>query len=112
MPDGAHDVRLVSVVIEGIAHGLAIDREALVLLAEGPIPLLQGTVEQGWIDTDQYITNDRLAGNQITSLFATTAKALARLNTQILSPSGDGLVAAHPAEDGPGGDGASTTASR
>lgn len=63
MPDGAHDVRLLSLFVDGIAHRLAIDGEAMVFLAEGRIPILQRAVEQGRIDADQYVTNDRFAGD-------------------------------------------------
>ena len=105
MPDGAHDVSLLALFVDGVAHGLAIDSQALVLLAVGRIPLLQRSVEQNRINADQYIADDRLTGHEVTSVFTPTAKALAGLGAQVLSPSGDGLVALHPAQDCPGSDG-------
>ena len=56
MPHGAHDVGLLPVFVDGVTPGLAIDSQALVLLAKGGIPLLQRTVEQHRIDADQYIS--------------------------------------------------------
>ena len=40
MAHGAHDQRLLPVFVDGVAQGLAIDGQAVVLLAEGGIPLL------------------------------------------------------------------------
>lgn len=79
MPQGAHDVGLLPVFVDGVAQGLAIDGQALVFLAEGRIPLLQRTVEQRRINAHQYITDDRLTGAEVASLFSPTAKACAGL---------------------------------
>ena len=63
MPHGTHDVSLLSLLVDGVAHGLAIDGQTLVLLTEGRIPLLQGEVEFDRIDPHQHIPDDGLAGN-------------------------------------------------
>src|SRR2546430_13314375 len=55
-------------------------------------------------DADQHIAQDVLAGHDITTLFATAAKALSRFLPQALRPIRDGLVTAHPAQHGPRGD--------
>jgi len=40
MAHHAHDVGLISLIIEGIAHGLAVDGQAFVCSAVGVVPLL------------------------------------------------------------------------
>jgi hypothetical protein len=42
MPDHAHDVRLPPLLVDCVAHGLAVDGKALVCPPKGRIPLLQG----------------------------------------------------------------------
>ncbi len=95
---------LLSLFVDGIAHGLAIDSEVKVFLAEGRIPVLERTVEQGWIDTDQYITNDVLAENEVTALFEKTAKAFTGLGDKVDSSYRDGFVDEHLAQDSYRGD--------
>lgn len=104
MPNRAHDVRLLPLFIDGVTHGLAINGQAFVFLAEGRIPLLQGVVELCRIDPDQHIANDRFTGDEITPVFSPTTKAFAGLGAQVVRPSGDGFIPAHTAQDSPDGD--------
>jgi len=102
MTDDTHDVGLTALIIEGIAHRLAIDGETLIFAGVGLVPALQGAVQMGGIDADQHIADDGLAGDEVTALFETTAKAGPGLRPQALGPVGDGLVSAHATQDGPG----------
>ena len=79
MPQGAHAVGLLPGFVDGVAQGLAIAGQALVFPTDGRIPLLQRTVEQRRINAHQYITDDRLTGDEVASLFSPTAKACAGL---------------------------------
>ena len=63
MPHGTHDVGLLAVLVDGVTQGFAINRQAVVVLAEGRIPLLQRTVEQDRVNAHQDITDDRLTGD-------------------------------------------------
>jgi hypothetical protein len=56
-------MRLPPCFVYGIAHRLAINRETLVFLTEGRIPLLQSKIESGRINSYQHIPNDGFAGN-------------------------------------------------
>jgi hypothetical protein len=40
MADGAHDMGLIALIVNGIAHGLTVDGQTLVLLTVGFVPLL------------------------------------------------------------------------
>lgn len=42
MTDCAHDVPLIAVIIDGLAHGLSINGQSFILLAIGLIPALEG----------------------------------------------------------------------
>ena len=63
MPHGTHDVGLMAFGIDGVAHGLAIDGQALVNGRESLVPLLQRTVKHGRIHAYEYVTDNGLAGN-------------------------------------------------
>ncbi len=104
MTDDTHHMGWTAFFIEGVAHGLAVDGEAFILPGVGFVPALQGAVQVRGFDADQHIADDRLTGHDVTALFATAAEALARLLPQTLRPVGDRPVAAHAAQDGPGGD--------
>ena len=53
MTDHAHDRGLISLIIEGVAHGLAVDGQAFVLPTKSLVPTLQRPVEILGIDADQ-----------------------------------------------------------
>ncbi len=50
MPHHAHDVGLPSFFVDRIAHGLAVDGQALILLSVVGIPPLQRLVERTWLN--------------------------------------------------------------
>ena len=53
MPDDTHDMRLLAVVVNGVAQRLAIDGERLVVPAVLLVPALQRAVELCGVDADQ-----------------------------------------------------------
>src|SRR5438046_6298646 len=101
MTDDAHHMSLLTLLIQGVAHRLAVDGQTLISRAIDFVPALQGLVQMRGGDADQHIAQDVLAGHDITTLFATAAKALSRVLPQALRPRRDGLVTAHPAQHGP-----------
>jgi len=111
--DDAHDVGLMALVVDGVAHGLAVDGQAFILLGVDRVPALQSPVELGRVDPDEKIADGELAGHQVLAAAASAAKALARLGREIVGPFGDRpcsvpgacFVSAHAAQDGAGSDG-------
>jgi len=97
MTDGAENMGLVAVRVDGIAHGLAVDGEAFVGLAVDGIPALQGAVEVLGVDADEHIANDRFAGDRIAVVAVAATEPGPSLLAEVFAPLGDGLVAAHPA---------------
>jgi len=67
MTDDAENMGLMPLIIDGVAHGFAVDGKTFVLLRVDFVPTLQGSVQMHWIDTDQDITDDVLAGNDVRS---------------------------------------------
>src|SRR5438552_2238540 len=91
MTDDAHHMSLLTLLIQGVAHRLAVDGQTLISRAIDFVPALQGLVQMRGGDADQHIAQDVLAGHDITTLFATAAKALSRFLPQALRPIRDGL---------------------
>ena len=87
MTDGAHDVGLMTLLIEGIAHGLAVDGETFILCAIHFVPAPKSAVQMCRIDTDQHIAQDKLAWHVVVALFPTATEALPRLGAQAVGPS-------------------------
>ena len=97
--------RAVLVLVDGVAQGLAIDGQDLVVGAVGVVPALQGAVELGGVDAHQHVADDGLAGHGVEPVVASAAEAFAGALGQVVGPLGHGLVAAHAAQGGGGGDG-------
>ena len=57
MTDDAENMGLMPLLIDGVAHGFAVDGKTFVFLSIGFIPTLQGSVELYWIDANQDITD-------------------------------------------------------
>src|SRR5439155_1570208 len=74
MTDDAHHMSLLTLLIQGVAHRLAVDGQTLISRAIDFVPALQGLVQMRGGDADQHIAQDVLAGHDITTLFATAAK--------------------------------------
>jgi hypothetical protein len=56
MTDSAHNVNLMALLVNGIAHCLAINGQSLVLFAMDLIPMLQGAVQFHGINADKHIS--------------------------------------------------------
>jgi len=74
--DDAHDMGLMTFIIDGVAHGLAIYGEAFVVLPIGSVPALQCPVEIDGIDADEDIPDDVLARDNAAAQFLPAAEAL------------------------------------
>lgn len=62
--DGAQDVGLagaVLILVDGVAQGLAVDGQDLVVGAVGIVPALQGAVELGGVDAHEHLARFRMA---------------------------------------------------
>lgn len=105
MANDAHDVGLVSLLINGVAHGLTVNSETFVFFSIAFIPALEGAVEMHRISTDKSIPDDVRAGNDKTTVYVSAAETLARLGAETVGPVRDGPVAAHPAQDRASGNG-------
>jgi len=103
--DDTHDMGLMTVLIDGVAHRLSVNGETFVLLSMTLVPALQGAVQMSGFDADEHIADDGLAGDDVAGFLAAAAEALPGLWAEAVGPIRDGLVAAHPAQDGAGGNG-------
>jgi hypothetical protein len=66
--DHPHDVGLMSLFVEGVAHGFTVDGEAFIGLAIGCIPTLQGAIESLGVDADEAIPEDGFARHLISAV--------------------------------------------
>lgn len=105
MPDNAHDVDLITLFIDGVAHGFAVNGQAFVLLAIVLVPALQSAVEVIGIDADKNVADDIEARDVVALVTIPTPEAASGLLAEIVGPFPNGFVAAHSAKNGGGGDG-------
>jgi len=105
MPDDAHDVGLLPVGVDRVAHHLAVDGQAVVGFAMGRLPTLEGTVELFGSQANEPVAHHRCTRNQAAPVHEPAAEPFARLGPEAVGPGGHGLVAPHPAQGGPGGEG-------
>jgi len=98
MTNNAHDMLLTALGIDGVAHRLAVDGQAVVGLALSVVPALQGLVEGYRINAHQHVANDVLARDYAAPVFAPATEPLAGPVPEALRPLRNGLVAAHPAQ--------------
>ena len=103
MADHAHDMGLKTFFINGIAHGLAVDGQTLILFAIGLVPALKGFIQMHRVDANKDIANDREAGDDIAPVFATAIETLSGLLAKIIRPIPDGQISPHSAQDCPDG---------
>ena len=102
MPDDAENMSLMALIIDGVAHGLAVDGKSFILLSVDFVPALQGSVEMHRIDADQDIADDVLAWNNVTAVCVAAAETLPGLLAEAFGPICDRPVSAHPTQTGPG----------
>ncbi len=104
MPEDAHDVGLLALGVDRVAHGFAINGQAVVLFAMDGIPPLQGRVEVPGDEADEQGAHDVFAGHQAVPVHEPAAKSRAGLGAQTLGPVRHRLVAPHPTQGRPGGE--------
>src|SRR2546426_7160135 len=97
MPDHAHDVGLMSGLVEGILHRLAIHGQRFVLGAPSLIPCIERQIQRPWLNPYQAVANHKFAGYDIASVLTPAAETFAGFLPQRVGPIGDGFVTAHPA---------------
>ena len=105
MTDDAEDMGLTTLVVDRVAHGLAVDSQALVGRRILRVPGVQCPVEQRWVNAGEHIADEGAAGDLIAAIAIAATKAGAGLLAQVLGPFADRLVAARAAQDRGGGDG-------
>ena len=105
MTDDTHDMGLMPLRIDGVAHGFTVYGETFILLPIDVIPPLQGAVKIYGIDADEDISKDGEARNQVATLFAAAIEALSGFLAKAVGPIRDGPVPPHPTQDCPGSDG-------
>ena len=66
MSDDTHDVGLAALFVNGVAHRLAVDGEAVVGLGLGRIPPLQGAIQRLGVDADEAIGHEKSHGRVTT----------------------------------------------
>ena len=101
----AHDMGLISLIVNGVTHGFSINGQRLVVLSIGLIPALQGTVQMHGVYADQDITDDGQARYDIALVLVSAAEALSGPLSKTFGPIGDGQIAVHPTQGCAGGNG-------
>jgi len=105
MTDDAENMGLMPLLIDGVAHGFAVDGQAFVFWSVGLVPALQGSIQMERVDPDQDVPDDGLTGDEVTVLFVAAAETLPGPLAETLGPIGDRLVSAHATQGGPCGNG-------
>ena len=105
MTDCAHDVSLIALIVDGVAHGFPVNGQRFVVLTIGLVPALQGTVKMHRVDADQYITDDGQARYDVALVLVSAAETLPGLLSKAFGPIRDGQVAVHPTQGCAGGNG-------
>ena len=105
MTDGAHDMGLIPLLIDSVAHGFAINSEAFVFLSIDLVPALQGAVEVNGLDADEHISDDGFARDEVAAVFVAASEALSGPGTKALSPVRYSSISAHSTKNCPGSDG-------
>jgi hypothetical protein len=103
MANDAHNVDL-TVLVDGVAHSLAVYGKALVFLSVRLVPVCKSTIQADGIDANEEIADDGLAGHNPFTLFQPTAEADPGLLPQCFGPRSHRLVTPHPAKTGSGSD--------
>ncbi len=86
--------------VDGILHGLAIDRQGIVLGPPGLIPGRKRLIQCARLDAYQAIANDKFTGDDIVSALPAAAEAHPGLLSQGIGPIRDGFIAAYAAQNG------------
>jgi len=104
----AHDMGLMPLLIDGVAHGLTVDGETFILLPIDFIPALQGAVQIDGIDADKDIADDIRTGDEVAPFFTTAVETLPALGPGF-GPNRRWPVPPHSTQNGSGGNGQDRT---
>ena len=102
MSDNTEDMGLPPVIIDGVLHRLAVERQCLVGDAPGLAPMGELPIQRVRLDAHQAVADHEEAGHLVAALHAPTAEASACCLSESLDPIGDGFVAVHAAQHGSG----------
>jgi len=105
MSDSAHDVCLMSLLVNGVAHGFSVNGQSVVIFAIFLIPFLDCLIDMRRLDAYQDIADGIEARHDIFVVLISAAKAHPGFFLETLRPVGDGLIAAHAAQGSPSGNG-------
>ena len=105
MAHGGEQMGSGTVVVDGVAQGLAVERDCLVVAGVILVPARQGVVEIFGDDPDQELADGVGGGRLEDAVSASASEALAGRLAQVLCPLADRLVAAHAAQGCGAGDG-------
>ena len=102
MTDDAHHMSLIALIINGVAHRLAVYGETLIFSSVNLIPALQRLVQILRVDADKNIPDDGFAGYNVSAILAAAAETIPGFLAKTIGPIRDRFVSAHPAQDCPG----------
>ena len=105
MPNYAHDMGLIALIVDGVTHGFSINGQRFVVLTIGLVPALQCTVQMHGVHADQYITDGGQAWYDVALVLVPATETLAGPLAELFGPIRDGQVAVHPAQYCAGGNG-------
>lgn len=103
MTDRAHDVGLITLIVDSVFHGFSVDGQALIVLSVDAIPALQGRVELNRVDANQHITDDGEAGYDIAPFFISAAETFPGFLAKAFGPVRYSQVSTHSTQGGSGG---------
>ena len=95
----------MSLIIDGVAHGLTVYGKTFVFLSVGFVPTLQGSVQVDGIDPDQDTADNRLTGDEVTFVGIAAVEAPPGIFAEAFGPIGDGPVSTHSTQVSSGGNG-------
>jgi len=98
MADSTHDVSLIPLFVDCITHGFSINGQALVLFTIKQVPTLESFIEFCGVDSNQNITDSRLTGWYIASIFISATETLKGFLSKTIYPIGNRQITAHSAQ--------------
>jgi hypothetical protein len=101
MTDDTENMSLMPLIVNGVAHGFAVDGKTFVFFSVGFVPTLQGSVEMHRIDPDQDITDDVLAWDKVIAVCVAASETLPGLLAKAFGPICDSSVSAHSTQASP-----------
>src|SRR5207249_12334852 len=103
MTDDAHNMSLLALLIQGVAHGLAVDGQTLIPCAIAFVPASQGAIQTGGRDPGYRGPVDETAWHHIMALFAAPPETPPRSLPATFARARQGLVPAPSRAPAPAG---------